>query len=367
MARYKKRADGRYARQVTIGVKDGKPIKKTVYGKTEKELDKNYRDLMFLIDRNIVLDTQSFTLGQLKDEWYRIKKEGKIRRNTELSYKTFLKRMDSLKEMKIKDIKRYHIEKLVSEIQKEGHSNTARQVLKMLSNIFDYAIENDIIYKNPCFGLSVKHKKKTKRPLTENEKNIIDNMKATPKEKAFIYLLRYTGIRRGELFALQKGDIDKDKMTIHISKTIVDNNGKPYVQNLPKTEAGDRIIPIFLKLAKPLFDYMDAVDDFLFLNKKGNKMASASMFLMFNNLLKKLGLGEDLTMHCFRHNFVTECYYAGVDVLTTQSWVGHDDIATTLGIYTHLDKEKILDGEKMDEYYGSQKEVKAKLREVKKA
>lgn len=365
MARYKKRADGRYSKQVTIGKKDGKPIKKTVYGKTEKELDKNYRELMFLIDRNVILDTQSFTLGQLKDEWYRIKKEGQIRRNTELSYKSILKRMESLNDMKVKDVKRYHIEKLVSEIQKEGYTNTARTTLKMLSNIFDYAIENDIIYKNPCFGLTAKHTMKKKRPLTDTEKTILDNMKVTVKEKAFICLLRYTGIRRGELFALQKKDIDKDKMIIHISKTVVDNNGKPYVQDLPKTQAGDRYIPIFLTLAKPLFDYIDTVDDYLFLNKRGNMMASASMYLMFNNLVKKLGLGEDLTMHCFRHGFVTDCYYAGVDVLTTQSWVGHDDISTTLNIYTHLDKEKALDGEIMNKFYSSQKEVKPKLHEVK--
>ena len=102
---------------------------------------------------------------------------------------------------------------------------------------------------------------------------------------------------------------------------------------------------------------MDTVDDYLFLNKKNKLMASASMHLMFNNLIKKIGLGEDLTMHCFRHGFVTDCYYAGIDLLTTQAWAGHDDIATTLSVYTHLDKEKILDGEKMNNFYSSQKEV----------
>lgn len=356
--RYSKRADGRYARQVKVGEVNGKAIKKTIYGKTEKELDKKYRELMLLVDRNVIIETQGITLGELKKEWYRIRIDGKIRRNTECAYSSILKRIEPISTMRVKDIKRYNIESLISDILKEGHENTAQSVLKMLRKIFDYAIDNDIIYKNPCNGLSVKHKQKEKRVLTDSEKDIIDNSEIPLRDKAILYLLRYTGIRRGELFALHKDDIDKKNSIIRINKTLVDNNGKPYIQDMTKSVAGDRCIPIFLKLYNPLFDYLDTVDGYLFLNKKGALMACNSMRTLFDRIKSDYGLGEDLTMHCFRHNFISECYSAKIDVKKTQSWVGHDDVGTTLNIYTKLSRQEIQDGSLMDFYYESQKQVK---------
>jgi site-specific recombinase XerD len=365
MVKYKKRSDGRYAKQVTVGHKDKKPIKKTVYGKTPLELEKNYRALMLYVDRNIIVDNQGLTLSELVDEWYRIRVSGKVKRNTECGYASVINRIKTIGELKVKDIKRYNIECLISDIQKEGYSNTAKTALAMLNRIFKYAVANEIVYKNPCADLSVKHKINGKRILTESEKKIIETADMNIKDKAFLYLLRYTGVRRGELFALRKSDIDRKNMTIRINKTVVDNNGKPYVQDTPKTEAGDRTVPIFLKLARPLFDYLETIDDYLFLNKNGKIMASNSMKTMFDNMISKYGFGEDLVMHCFRYNFISECYAAGVDVKKVQAWVGHDDVSTTLNIYTKLSKEEIADGDIMNKFYGSQTEVKAKSRKLK--
>lgn len=364
MAKYKKRADGRYSKQVTIGKVNNKPVRKTIYGKTISELEKNYREFMLLVDRNVVLDDKKLTFGELKQEWYRIRKQGKIEDNTRCSYRSQLNRTRPIDEIKVKDLKRYHIESLICDITNEGKTFTAKAVLKKIENILDYAVENDIILKNPCIGLSVRHKKKSKRVLTEEEKRILDEIdKAdglTLKEKALILLFRYTGGRRGEVFSLHKDDFSRGDMSIHIHRTIVDNDGKPYIKETTKTPAGDRYVPIFLKPARVIFDYLDTVDGYLFLNQHGKVMAVNSMRFMFQNIIKKLGLGGDLTPHCFRHNFITECYYAGVDLLTTQAWAGHEDVSTTYKIYTHLDKNRVYDGDRMNEFYCSQTTVKSK-------
>lgn len=122
MGRYKKRADGRYAKQVTVGYKGNKPIKKTVYGKTEKELEKNYRDLMLYVDRNIIVDNGGLTLSELTDEWYRLRIQGKVRRNTECGYASVIKRIKTIGELKVKDIKRYNIssDKSVATVSSRG-------------------------------------------------------------------------------------------------------------------------------------------------------------------------------------------------------------------------------------------------------
>lgn len=359
----KKRKDGRYAKQVTVGYRNGKPIRKTVYGKTQKELDKNYRELMLLIDKGILLDDFGITISELCKQWYRIKKEGKIKRNTECCYSSLMKRIDSsVGSLKAKDVTRYTIETLISDIQKEGLYNTSDRILSMLYSIFEFAVDNDIVAKNPCKGLSVKYELKKKRTLTSIEKDNIDNAAGlTDTEYALLLLLRYTGMRRGEIFALEKSDIDKKNMVIHINKTLIDNNGKPYIQHSTKTDAGKRFVPILLPLSKILFRYIDSLEqNYLFVNKNGNLYAVNSMYFIFNSIKEKVGLGDDLTMHCFRHNFISECYKAKVDVKKLQKWVGHTDISTTLNIYTSLEKEDIENANELNEYYNSQNAVKPK-------
>lgn len=358
----KKRSDGRYSKQVTVGHKDGKPIRKTVYGKTQKELDKNFRELMLLVDKGIILADMGMTVTELYKQWYRLKREGKVKRNTECTYESLYKRIYSeIGYMKVKDVTIYTVEKFITDIEKEGHSGTASSILtKLLRPMFDFAIDNDIISKNPCRNISVKYDKKIKRILTKEEKNNISNCNClSTKEKAFLFLLRYTGMRRGEILALSKTDIDKKNMAIYINKTVIDNNGKPYIQQSTKTESGNRTVPILVPLAKPLFNYIDNLDsDMLFLNRNGNILSSQSTETFFHNISKKAELGSDLSMHCFRHNFISECYKAGVDIKKLQKWVGHNDIKTTLNTYTKLEKEDIENADELNEFFSSQNTVK---------
>jgi integrase len=60
----------------------------------------------------------------------------------------------------------------------------------------------------------------------------------------------------------------------------------------------------------------------------------------------------EFTAHWLRHTFITNMYFAGVDVLTAKEQAGHADIKTTMEIYTHLDKiYKKKQMNKMDEYF----------------
>jgi len=64
----------------------------------------------------------------------------------------------------------------------------------------------------------------------------------------------------------------------------------------------------------------------------------------------------DFTAHCLRHTYATLLYKAGVDVLTAQYLLGHADVQTTLGIYTHLDAELKQRGlDKLNDYLSDRK------------
>lgn len=358
----KKRADGRYAKQLTIGHRDGKPIKKTVYGKTIKELEMNYNNAKNMIEKGTRLDLGSVTVSDLMDEWYNIRIFPNVNPNTQKRYYYFFQVVKPLiGDLKVTAVKRYHIESMLSVIKERGNAS-AHDHFMLTKKFFTYAVESDIIYKNPCAGLSMRYEPKLKRLLTKEELQKIGNCDLTRRDKAFLYLFRYTGMRNGEVLALQKSDIDRNNLTISINKTVISAKGPIHIQERTKTDSGNRIIPIFLPLVKPLFDYIDHLpqdQEQLFLSDVGKLYSITAATHLFKRILRNCEIYDnEITPHYMRHNFISECYRAGIDIKKVQSWVGHADIQTTLNIYTHLEKEVVQDGSDMDNFYDSQKSVK---------
>lgn len=350
----KKRADGRYAKQITIGFRDGKPLKKTVYGRTIQEVEKKYRDFLQLYEKGIVLSNTRITLTELLEEWYHLKKENFIQTNTKFSYETRMKVIrQTIGHMAVRDIRLYHIEAMLNDIIVQGHSASAKLILIMLKNVFDYAASIDLVYKNPCNNIEIRHTMQTKRILTDQEKKNILKADLDIRDRALISLFRYTGMRRGEVLALTREDIDLKKRTILINKTLIDCHGKGEISYHTKTEAGKRQVPILEALYKPLKKYLDQMpkQEYLFLNQNGKLFTSNGGYWILNRLRKKCELSEEVTFHTFRHTFITECYQAGVPVKKLQAWVGHANITTTLNIYTHLEKQVVEDCSDIDAYY----------------
>lgn len=83
------------------------------------------------------------------------------------------------------------------------------------------AIDDGLIYKNVSRGIQLpKASRKEKRALTEEEKKALFKAKLTPKEKAFVYVLYYAGLRRGEALALTRTDINLKSGTIAVNKSL---------------------------------------------------------------------------------------------------------------------------------------------------
>ena len=351
----KKRADGRYAKQFTIGMRDGKPVKKTVYGRTIQEVEKKHRDFLSLYERGIILEETNITLSEFMHKWYTLKKKDYIQPNTKASYRSRFKRIDqSIGAMRLKEIRPYTVEYFLNDIIKEGNPSTAKLILILLKNVFDYAVSIDLLLKNPCHGIHVPYRPKQKRILSDTEKIQIENRPLTPRDRALIYLLRYTGMRRGEVLALTTNDIDFDNRIIKINKTLIDQGGRGAISHHTKTAAGNRNMPILNPLVLPLQDYLATLPDdqqYLFLNQNGKLYTANGGYWLMRHIRSVAGLAEDVTFHTFRHTFITECYQAGVSLKKLQLWVGHTDIQTTLNIYTHLEGQILYDCEEINQYY----------------
>jgi integrase len=277
----------------------------------------------------------------------------------------------SLGHMKAKDVKMFHIELFVEDLLETISARSAAIAVQRIKEMFRYALEKDIIYRNPAeFIKPPKFDAADKRMLSDNEKTIIENAPLDEKEKYFIFMLRYTGMRRGEILALDRADIDLNKKTIQVHKNLSENRGRPKINEHTKTSAGARTIPIFDPLYPVLEDYCKHRIGLLISNGSGNPMDSRSVFYFWDGIVNKFAiankgkpLSEDITPHIFRHTFASDLYDAGIDLLRAQYLLGHKSSRTTLEIYTHFDKTK-LKADEMNAYYKQSKESQVNTKQA---
>ncbi len=358
----KKRKDGRYSRQIVIGIQEnGKPKKKTLYAKTIKDLDAKEREFRNLMDKGIAISTNNITVNDLIKAWKKKKQSLSVEsvRGIERDTK---KISASIGIMKVSDVKLFHLEEFKDELCSSLSGSSAKLVIIRLKELFKYAVEKEMIIKNPAEFLEMPRKiEPIKRMLTDHEKSLIENTPLSDMEKCFTYLLRYTGMRRGEILALHTTDIDLKLKIIQVNKTLEDGRGKPFIKNSPKTEAGIRNIPIFDPLYQVLKEYCSGRVGLLFSNKNGNYVNSKWIHDTWKEIKEKLRIAnngvpiaDDITPHMFRHTFASDLYDAGIDIKRAQYILGHSDIKTTLAIYTHFDKTKMKVDE-MNEYYKQSK------------
>ncbi|AVH74699.1 site-specific integrase [Weissella koreensis] len=162
---------------------------------------------------------------------------------------------------------------------------------------------------------------------------------------ALFRLLAFSGMRKGEALALEWKDINFDGCTIAINKALsVDKNGNT-ILSTPKTKAGNRIVKID-KITINILKHYQAIQATSIL-KSGLK---AKGFVFTNNdlqsymkiqkprkwcetITKKADLPR-IKIHGFRHTYATLSAQAGMNIKQLQYQLGHDDVQTTLAIYT---------------------------------
>ncbi len=157
--------------------------------------------------------------------------------------------------------------------------------------------------------------------------------------ESFFHLLLVTGMRVGELLALQLEDIDLNKREIHINKTKVGRTGNSF--NDPKTKAGNRYIPILLDKTVKRIQQLRRQDGnvtrltgLLFQTKNDNSLNYNNVRRDWLKICKAANI-EVKHIHTFRHTFATVLLSKGVPVLEVSRILGHSNATTTLNMYGH--------------------------------
>lgn len=255
------------------------------------------------------------------------------------TYRAALKHLAPLHDKDIEDIRPSEVQAILDGMSRKKYSFSAISKTRVLFGlVMDYAIiDMDIRISN--FAKSLKTPKNAvKNKITSPDDEVIAKIKEMAQSEdlganfePWAVSLYCTGLRRGELAALQRKDVDLERKTININKSVEYVNNKPSIKST-KTENGKRIVPILDIYTKQITNLCEGLkpNDYIFGGEKPlSETAVKKRWKKFCSFI-----GCDVRMHQLRHAYAKLLYEAGVDPKTAQHLLGHADIQTTMNIYT---------------------------------
>ena len=253
-------------------------------------------------------------------------------------------------DISIENLKRRAIQEFLTKKKKEGNllsgkelsSASTNLMLTVLSMAFEYAIDMEICEDNPCIRLKriPEDSKKVEAFTRDEQKKIEAYIKSSNDRRLFGILLDfYSGIRIGELIALEWQDVDFDKGIIHINKTAYRDKSKTGEWEVcidkPKTKSSERVIPLPTCIIELMKEYsITSKSDYVIENKKSERMSIRSYQYIFEKITEKVGVRK-LNFHAIRHTFATRAIECGMDIKTLSEIMGHKNASITLNRYAH--------------------------------
>lgn len=330
---------------INVGTDEhGQPIKRNVYGKTDAELD--LKIAQTLIDFGLIQSRstkQKTPFAAYAQAWFD-EHQCMIRDSSADTYGQGLKKyiLPYFKNMFLEDITFHDVKKwllTMSHLARE----TVNLYLRILRMIFDMALEDDIIGKNPAKSKNVKvtNDKVNKReaiPKDKLERILKAALMLEADKKKYLYLLAYTGMRKGEALALKWGDIDFKNNIIHIRHSAKLN--KTARIGKTKTKSSVRDIPLPQTL-KSILEPMQKDPALLVIGDKLKPMSNRTYEKWMKRIREEIPEMQGISAHYFRHTFLTMLSTEGKPITTIQNQAGHASPATTLKTYIHKDQESI--------------------------
>lgn len=307
---------------------------------------------------NIVPDKITFK-DFVEKKWFPNEIDNHEHRPSTISFRSYMliSIVDYFGEIKLKDIDNKKLEKYLDYLKntyktknnKQISSQTMRHQYCTLNLIFEYAVKIGYISENPLKKVKTPKLDKHKvDALTKSEAQIFINEieKLPTKQRTIYYLLLTTGVRRGECFGLQWGDIDFDNRLIRIERNVTYTTDKGINIGLPKTNTGVRIIPITETMINLLLKYKDEEEQicalknnmFLFHSADSNYIPQAPTYITkhMKKLMKRINL-PDMSPHDLRHTCASLLLQSGADIKSVQDILGHANASTTLNFYVRSD------------------------------
>ena len=344
----RKRDDGRWEGRIVVGHKEnGDSIFHYVSAKTQKALMEKMHRCIVEYDGAELTEDSRMTLGEWLDIWLKECAEPSVRPSTYKGYRGYAERniKPSLGNKQISKVTAADVQTLYRKLQREGgvdggalSPTTVRRIHGVLHQALNAAVDRHLIVKNPTDDVTLP-KKVTAAKTILNDKQLerfMEAIKADEHWHDFFYLEITTGLRRGELLALQWTDLDIENRTLAVTRQVNRISGELAVSP-PKTRNSIRT----LALPQQAVDLLIAEhqkhprNPYMFPSPKTGTMYDPDAFRRTHDkILKAIG-AEHIRFHDLRHTFATLSLKSGVDVKTLSGALGHYSAGFTLNTYTH--------------------------------
>lgn len=361
-----KRSDGRWMGQVTLDTEGGYK-RKTVYGKTQKEVKEKIAELKSGCQSGKLIETSSMPLEDWMQLWianYKPDLKVTTRESYELYINVHIKRSEigkiPLNKLKTTDLQRFYNAKLKCECKNQKQTlspTTVRYINLIIKGALKQAVNNRMIQENVTDGVVLPKKRKVEiTPLTREE--VMRFLETAKDDRLYtLYLLEVmTGLRRGEILGLKWEDVDFKEGRLKVIHNLyrVNNTDKDaeskykLVLLTPKTESSKRNIPLNQFMVEELLrhkkeqerekrlygeDYHDL--GMVFCKPDGDYISPREFLRQYQRLLQKAGL-ERKRFHDLRHTVASLLINANENPKVIQQLLGHSTISTTLDIYAHV-------------------------------
>jgi len=315
----------------------GKQREKAI-GPRKKEAEAYVSRLQAQIADGTFREITAITFSAFAEQWFRDYAAVQVKASTLRSYRSMLYGSlipffgdVPLPSIRTTDVQRYVADRMGSGLKPA----TVQKALILLKTMLKHAVEWDYLRVNPALNVKAPRREHVEMDfLTPNEiPPLLDAF--TPEWRPLFFTAIFTGMRLGELLALQWSDIDWRSGTIRVRRSV----DKGVFQE-PKTRNSVRTVGMSPRLAEVLtdrkFNCPWSPHDLVFCTAEGGIIDQANLrHRVFEPALQRAGLRK-MRIHDLRHTFASLLINQGENMKYVQHQLGHASITTTVDRYAHL-------------------------------
>lgn len=351
----------------------GKQIQRSITGKTQKEVSQKLKAATAAIDAGTYKVPCKMTVGEWLDIWlaeYLTDVKPLTERNYSDQVRKHLK--PAFGATKLEELDTHTIQKYYNALFDNGNglsAKTIKNINGVLHTALQQAIANDYIRHNPTEACKLPRVIRPEiKPLEPDE---IAKMLQEAEKDAYGNLFAvamFTGMRQGELLGLSWKCVDFTTGVITVKQQLQCKDGNYFLET-PKNGKSRTILPAPLVMdalrqeqQKQLTEQANAGElwnnrfDLVFTDALGKNLVRRTVVKHFKAVIKRAGISDDARFHDLRHSFAVTSLYAGDDIKTVQSNLGHATAQFTLDVYGHVTQKMRQDSaDRMQNFYNKLK------------
>ena len=346
-----KRADGRWAGAVTVGYRQGTQERKTIYGRTRKEVQDRIHAVLQRQSQGISLPGERQTVGDFLTHWLKFVAKPRLRPRTHESYESTVRLhvRPYLERVSLSKLTPQRIQTWLSDLSAAGASpRTCQYARVVLRAALTQAIKWDLVVRNAA-ALANSPRVVTREitPLNPAQARTLLDHCADHRLGSLFAVALSLGLRLGEALGLRWSDVDLNNELLHVRRSLQRIKGG-IAFSAPKTARSYRtlvlprvaIATLTTHRVRQLEQRLAAGQrwgghDLVFTNRDGNPLDRANVRKQFHRLLQTAGLPQ-IRIHDLRHTAATLLLLQGVNPRTVMELLGHSDVTMTLNTYSHV-------------------------------